>query len=100
MNAYKLEVRFTIMMSVLLLLAGNVALIFSIFPVNGMLFGFPIMYIIPILSGWFGILFLTIVASKIGNHIDEKIEQANEQGDPSLEQIEGFTKKKKNYEGA
>jgi hypothetical protein len=79
LKAYKLEVRFTILMSVLLLIAGNVALIFSIFPVEGMMFGFPIMYIIPILSGWFGILVLTIIASKVGNHIDAEIERESSQ---------------------
>lgn len=84
MDAYKLEVRFTILMTVLFLLAGNVALIFSIFPVHGMLFGFPIMYIVPILSGWFGILFLTVIASKFGNRIDKAIENENVQ--------QGFTK--------
>jgi hypothetical protein len=79
LKAYKLEVRFTILMTVLLLLAGNVALIFSIFPVEGMLFGFPIMYIVPILSGWFGILVLTFIASKVGNHIDAEIERESSQ---------------------
>ena len=77
MKAYKLEVRITILLTVLFLLAGNVALIFSIFPVEGSLFGFPIMYIVPILSGWFGIFFLTIVASRLGNRIDEEIEKEN-----------------------
>ncbi len=64
-------------MSALLLAAGNVGLFFSIFPVEGTLFGFPIMYIVPILFGWFGIFFLTIVASKLGNHIDQEIEREN-----------------------
>jgi hypothetical protein len=77
LKAYKMEVRFTILLTALFLLAGNVALVFSIFPVQGNLFGFPIMYIVPILSGWFGILFLTIVANKVGNRIDEEIEREN-----------------------
>ncbi|RNA66265.1 hypothetical protein [Alteribacter keqinensis] len=75
MKAYKKEVRFTILMTALFLAAGNVGLFFSIFPVNGMLFGFPIMYIVPILFGWFGIFALTIVASKLGNQIDADIER-------------------------
>ncbi|WP_096187227.1 hypothetical protein [Evansella halocellulosilytica] len=75
MKAYKKEVRFTLIMSALFIIAGNVGLFFSIFPVEGMLFGFPIMYIVPILSGWFGIFVLTIIASKMGNQIDEDIER-------------------------
>lgn len=75
MKAYKKEVRFTLIMSALFIIAGNVGLLFSIFPVEGMLFGFPIMYIVPILSGWFGIFVLTIIASKMGNQIDEDIER-------------------------
>ncbi|PYZ95544.1 hypothetical protein CR205_18615 [Alteribacter lacisalsi] len=75
MRAYKKEVRFTVIMSALFLAAGNVGLFFSIFPVEGMLFGFPIMYIVPILSGWFGIFVLTLVASRMGNQIDEEIER-------------------------
>ncbi|TMW70114.1 hypothetical protein [Alteribacter natronophilus] len=78
MNAYKKEVRFTVIMSALFLAAGNVGLFFSIFPVEGMLFGFPIMYIVPILSGWFGIFVLTLIASRMGNRIDEEIEEASE----------------------
>lgn len=78
MKAYKKEVWFTIIMSLVFLAAGHMGLIFSIFPVEGMLFGFPIMYIVPILVGWFGILFLTIVAGKIGNQIDDEIEAENQ----------------------
>lgn len=77
MNAYKKEVWFTIIMSIIFLIAGNLGLVFSIFPVDGYLFGFPIMYIIPILVGWFGILLLTIIAGKIGNHIDDAIDAEN-----------------------
>ncbi|WP_209122880.1 hypothetical protein [Alkalihalobacillus sp. BA299] len=77
MSAYKKEVWFTIIMSVVFLLAGNIGFIFSIFPVEGNLFGFPIMYIVPILVGWFGIFILTIVAGKIGNHIDDAIDEEN-----------------------
>ncbi|WP_241535939.1 hypothetical protein [Indiicoccus explosivorum] len=78
MNAYKKEVRFTIGMTAAFILVGNMGLIFSIFPVDAMLFGFPVMYIIPILMGWFGVFFLTIVAGKIGNKIDDEIERENE----------------------
>ncbi|OLO38810.1 hypothetical protein BTR23_11155 [Alkalihalophilus pseudofirmus] len=79
MSAYKKEVWFTIIMSAIFLLAGHVGFIFSIFPVEGNLFGFPIMYIVPILIGWFGIFILTLIAGKIGNHIDDAIDAENEQ---------------------
>lgn len=78
MKAYKKEVQFTIWMTVAFILVGNVGLIFSIFPVDGMLFGFPVMYIVPILMGWFGVFFLTIVAGKIGNRIDDEIDSEND----------------------
>ncbi|ADC50629.1 hypothetical protein BpOF4_12890 [Alkalihalophilus pseudofirmus OF4] len=79
MSAYKKEVWFTIIMSALFLVSGHMGLIFSLFPVDGMLFGFPIMYIVPILVGWFGVLILTIIAGKMGNHIDQAIEDENAQ---------------------
>lgn len=78
MSAYKKEVWFTIIMSAIFLVSGHVGLLFSIFPVEGTLFGFPIMYIVPILAGWFGVLMLTIIAGKIGNHIDAAIDAENE----------------------
>ncbi|MFB1082719.1 hypothetical protein [Jeotgalibacillus sp. JSM ZJ347] len=78
MKAYKKEVQFTIWMTAAFVLVGNVGLIFSIFPTEAMMFGFPVKYIVPILMGWFGVFFLTIVAGKIGNKIDEEIELENE----------------------
>lgn len=79
MSAYKKEVWFTIIMSLVFVISGHLGLIFSIFPVEGYLFGFPIMYIVPILVGWFGILGLTIISGKMGNHIDEAIEKENQE---------------------
>lgn len=79
MDAYKKEVWFTIIMSLVFVISGHLGLFFSIFPVEGNLFGFPIMYIVPILVGWFGVLALTIISGKIGNHIDEAIEQENQE---------------------
>ncbi|WP_243292027.1 hypothetical protein [Bacillus sp. FJAT-47783] len=75
MGAYKKEVWFTIILSALFLIAGHMGLLFSIFPVEGNLFGFPIMYIVPVLVGWFGVFFLTLIAGKIGDHIDKAIEE-------------------------
>lgn len=86
MSAHKKEVWFTLIMSGLFLLAGHMGLVFSIFPVDGWLFGFPIMYIVPILSGWFVVLFLTIVAGKIGNHIDEAIDEEDKRNNPQREE--------------
>lgn len=74
MKAYKKEVRFTIWMALAFVLMGNAGLFFSIFPTEAMLFGFPVKYIGPILMGWFGVFFLTIVAGKIGNRIDDEID--------------------------
>ncbi|WP_342526978.1 hypothetical protein MKY84_00460 [Chryseomicrobium sp. FSL W7-1435] len=83
MKAYKKEVRFTIWMALAFVIMGNAGLFFSIFPTDAMLFGFPVTYIIPILMGWFGVFFLTIVAGKIGNRIDDEID---------AEQVEGGVK--------
>ncbi len=78
MKAYKKEVQFTIWMTAAFILVGNVGLIFSVFPVDAMLFGFPVMYIVPILMGWFGVFLLTLIAGKIGNRIDDEIEREND----------------------
>ncbi|ANU22304.1 hypothetical protein [Planococcus donghaensis] len=78
MKAYKKEVQFTIWMTAAFIVVGNVGLIFSVFPVDAMLFGFPVMYIVPILMGWFGVFILTIVAGKIGNRIDDEIDNEND----------------------
>lgn len=78
MNAYQKEVWFTIIMSAIFLVVGHSGLLFAMFPTDAMLFGFPVMYIVPILSGWFGVLILTIIAGAIGNKIDEAIERENE----------------------
>lgn len=88
MDAYKKEVWFTVIMSIILLVSGHLGVIFSIFPVNGTLMGFPITYIVPILAGWFGVLFLTIISGMIGNHIDDAIEQENQQRQADLEKEE------------
>ncbi|UTW70011.1 hypothetical protein KHA80_04295 [Anaerobacillus sp. HL2] len=76
MDAYKKEVWFTVIMSIILLVSGHFRYHFLYFPVEGTL-GFPITYIVPILVGWFGVLFLTIISGMIGNHIDDAIEQSS-----------------------
>ncbi|TDL31286.1 hypothetical protein E2R51_12995 [Jeotgalibacillus sp. S-D1] len=78
MRAYKKEVQFTIWMTLAFVLVGNAGLFFAMFPTDAMMFGFPVKYIVPILLGWFGVFFLTIVAGKIGNHIDDEIDRENE----------------------
>ncbi|HSP22866.1 MAG TPA: hypothetical protein VLQ20_11155 [Planococcus sp. (in: firmicutes)] len=77
MEAYKKEVRFTILMTVAFILVGNVGLIFSIFPTDAVFLGYPLKYILPILMGWFGVFLLTIIAGAIGNRIDDEIEAEN-----------------------
>lgn len=79
MSAYKKEVWFTIIMSLLFLMSGHLGILFSLFPTDAYLFGFPVVYIVPILFGWFGVLFLTVVSGKIGNHIDDAIEAENQE---------------------
>lgn len=81
MSAYKKEVWFTIIMSSLFLMSGHLGFFFSLFPTDAYLFGFPVVYIVPILMGWFGVLFLTIVSGKIGNHIDDAIEEENRENE-------------------
>lgn len=83
MSAYKKEVWFTIIMSLLFLMSGHLGLFFSLFPTDAYLFGFPVVYIVPILVGWFGVLFLTVVSGKIGNHIDDAIEEENQENEKS-----------------
>lgn len=87
MSAYRKEIVFTILMSSTFLIFGHMGLFFSIFPVEGYLFGFPIMYIVPILMGWFGIVLLTVIAGKLGNHIDDAIEDENKQNDDDTEGV-------------
>jgi hypothetical protein len=79
LDAYKKEVWFTVIMSLIFIISGHLGIFFSLFPTDGYLFGFPIMYIVPILVGWFGVLGLTIVSGMIGNHIDEAIEKENQE---------------------
>lgn len=77
MEAYKKEVRFTILMTIGFILVGNVGLFFAIFPTDAIFLGFPLKYILPILMGWFGVFLLTIVAGIVGNRIDDEIEAEN-----------------------
>ncbi|WP_100372146.1 hypothetical protein [Bacillus sp. FJAT-45037] len=79
MSAYKKEVWFTVIMAFLFVVSGHMGFVFSLFPVDAMLFGFPVMYIVPILVGWFGVLILTVIAGRMGNHIDQAIEDENAQ---------------------
>ncbi|MFB4159419.1 hypothetical protein ACE1TF_06010 [Geomicrobium sp. JSM 1781026] len=75
MRTYKKEVKFTLFMALAFIVVGNVGLFFSVFPFEGvLLFGFPVSYIIPILFGWFGVWGLTIVAGRMGNRLDDDIE--------------------------
>ncbi|QQK79094.1 hypothetical protein HUG20_03705 [Salicibibacter cibi] len=77
MKAYKKEVKFTFWMVLAFIAFGNgFGIMFSMFPFDGvLLFGFPIRYIIPIIFGWFGVYFLTILAGRMGNRLDDEIVQ-------------------------
>lgn len=82
MDPYRKELVYTITFTLLLLLMGHSGLIFAMFPsLQGhMIFGFPSHYIIPITLAWLGLMVVVIIQAKIGNQLDEEIEQANELG--------------------
>jgi len=77
-TAYKKEVYFTIILTILFLISGHTGLLFVIFAPDGAgatFLGFPIHFIIPVIMGWFGVLVLTIIAGYMGNYLDEEIEK-------------------------
>jgi uncharacterized membrane protein len=41
------------------------------------MWGFPLHYIIPVLTGWFGMLIVAIIAALVCNKLDDEIEAAN-----------------------
>ncbi|GAW94292.1 hypothetical protein [Calderihabitans maritimus] len=81
MNAYKKEVYSTIILTILFILAGHTGLIFVLFAPHGLkatFMGFPVHYIVPILTGWIGVVILTLVAGYVGNQLDEEIAKDRE----------------------
>jgi len=73
---YKKEIALTIIFSILLMLMGHTATIFVLFPAlqTGSIWGFPIQYIIPILTGWFGLTIVSWIMTVYCNRFDDEIE--------------------------
>lgn len=78
-KAYKKEIIVTIVFIILYMLMGHTASLFILFPglQGGSMWGFPIHYIIPVLTGWFGMIIVAIIAAVVCNKLDDEIEAAN-----------------------
>jgi uncharacterized membrane protein len=78
-KAYKKEIVVTIVFIILYLLMGHTASLFVLFPglKGGTMWGFPIHYIVPVLTGWFGMVIIGIIAAVVCNKLDDEIEAAN-----------------------
>lgn len=76
---YKKEIWVTIVFIILYMLMGHTGSIFVLFPSlqRGEMWGFPIHYIIPVLTGWFGLVIVAIFAALVCNKLDDEIEAAN-----------------------
>jgi len=68
-KAYKKEILVTIVFIILYMLMGHTASLFVLFPglQGGSMWGFPVHYIIPVLTGWFGMLIVAILAALVCN---------------------------------
>jgi len=77
---YAKEIYITLLFVFLLLVFGHFAQVFVIFPSlqGGSMWGFPVHYIVPILMGWFGLFFLTIVMAVVLNKLDDEIDAYGE----------------------
>lgn len=73
---YKKELWITIVFTFLLMLSGHFATVFVMFPFlkGGMLWGFPVEYIVPILMGWFGLMVVCIAMALVCNKFDDDME--------------------------
>lgn len=82
-KAYKKEILLTIVFIILYMLMGHTASFFVLFPglQGGSMWGFPIHYIIPVLTGWFGMAIVAIIAAIACNKLDDEIEAANKADD-------------------
>lgn len=82
-KAYKKEILVTIVFIILYMLMGHTASLFVLFPglQGGTMWGFPIHYIIPVLTGWFGMIIVAIAAALVCNKLDDEIEAANKADD-------------------
>ncbi len=86
---YKKEIMLTLLFSVLLLLMGHTASIFVLFPSlqTGSMWGFPTQYIVPILTGWFGLAIVTYIQTIVCNNFDDELKAYVDtlDGDPGKE---------------
>lgn len=88
---YKKELMYTIVFTILLLLTGHSASIFVAFPAlqQGMLWGFPIYYIVPILLGWFGVTAVSYVMAVYCNRLDDELDEYTSQYNQTAAAKEG-----------
>lgn len=79
MQLYKKEMWITIVFVILIMLMGHTATFFVIFPSwqGGNLWGFPLHYIIPILTGWFGLSIVSYFMMVVCNRFDDEQEALN-----------------------
>jgi uncharacterized membrane protein len=70
---------------------GHTASLFVLFPglQGGSMWGFPIHYIIPVLTGWFGMVIVAIFAALYCNKLDDEIEAANKADEAASEKKGG-----------
>ncbi|MDO9559636.1 MAG: hypothetical protein Q7I89_08090 [Syntrophales bacterium] len=81
---YKKEMVVTIVFIILYTLCAHTASLFVLFPgLQGLghMWGFPIHYIVPILTGWFGMAIIAVIAAIVCNKLDDEIEAANSADD-------------------
>jgi len=73
---YKKEIALTIIFSIILVLMGHTASIFVLFPglQTGSFWGFPTQYIVPILTGWFGLTIVSWIMTVYCNRFDDEME--------------------------
>lgn len=83
-SAYKKEIRYTLLFSLLLLVAGHTGLFFVAFPElrDHLVFGFPSQYIGPVIMGWLGLMVIVSFQAKLTNMLDDEIEM--HAGDPAI----------------
>ena len=84
-SAYKKEIRYTLIFSVLLLICGHFGLLFVALPglQNKMVFGFPSQYIIPIIFGWVVLMVVVALQAKLTNDLDDEIEALGDSSESS-----------------
>lgn len=76
---YKKEISLTIVFVILIMLMGHTATFFVMFPSlqGGSLWGFPLHYIIPLLTGWFGLTIVSYFMMVYCNRFDDEQEELN-----------------------